>query len=86
MVNNVDAKETTDKSEISDKLIKQIYSPVLWEDIVEELIKNGVDTFVEIGSGKVLVGLIKKINRDVTVLSAGDAESVKSVAATLKGE
>ncbi|EHL2539857.1 malonyl CoA-acyl carrier protein transacylase, partial [Listeria monocytogenes] len=45
-----------------------------------------VDTFVEIGSGKVLAGLIKKINRDVTVLSAGDAESVKSVAATLKGE
>lgn len=86
VVNNVDAKETTDKSEISDKLIKQIYSPVLWEDIVEELIKNGVDTFVEIGSGKVLAGLIKKINRDVTVLSAGDAESVKSVAATLKGE
>lgn len=85
VVNNVDAQPTTDKNVIPEKLVQQIYSPVLWEDIVMNLIAQGVDTFVEIGSGKVLSGLIKKINRDVTILAAGDVSSVKEVAAQLKG-
>ncbi|AQY50913.1 malonyl CoA-acyl carrier protein transacylase [Listeria weihenstephanensis FSL R9-0317] len=84
VVNNVDAEATTDKNAIPEKLVKQIYSPVLWEDIVTNLIEQGVDTFVEIGSGKVLSGLIKKINRDVTILAAGDVASVKEVAEQLK--
>lgn len=84
VVNNVDAKATTDKNAIPEKLVQQIYSPVLWEDIVTNLVAEGVDTFVEIGSGKVLSGLIKKINRDVTILAAGDVASVKEVAEQLK--
>lgn len=84
VVNNVDAKATTDKNAIPEKLVQQIYSPVLWEDIVTKLVAEGVDTFVEIGSGKVLSGLIKKINRDVTILAAGDVASVKEVAEQLK--
>ncbi|EUJ31217.1 ACP S-malonyltransferase [Listeria cornellensis] len=84
VVNNIDAKATTDKNAIPEKLVQQIYSPVLWEDIVTNLVAQGVDTFVEIGSGKVLSGLIKKINRDVTILAAGDAASVKEVAEQLK--
>ncbi|MBC1791788.1 ACP S-malonyltransferase [Listeria booriae] len=84
VVQNVDAQATTDKTAISEKLVQQIYSPVLWEDIVANLIEQGVDTFVEIGSGKVLSGLIKKINRDVTILAAGDVASVQEVAEQLK--
>ncbi|MBC6310759.1 ACP S-malonyltransferase [Listeria sp. FSL L7-1582] len=84
VVNNVDAKATTDKNAIPEKLVQQIYSPVLWEDIITNLVAQGVDTFVEIGSGKVLSGLIKKINRDVTILAAGDVASVKEVAEQLK--
>ncbi|MBC1525357.1 ACP S-malonyltransferase [Listeria booriae] len=84
VVQNVDAQATTDKTVIPEKLVQQIYSPVLWEDIVSNLIEQGVDTFVEIGSGKVLSGLIKKINRDVTILAAGDVASVQEVAEQLK--
>ncbi|MBC1226262.1 ACP S-malonyltransferase [Listeria booriae] len=84
VVQNVDAQATTDKTAIPEKLVQQIYSPVLWEDIVTNLIEQGVDTFVEIGSGKVLSGLIKKINRDVTILAAGDVASVQEVAEQLK--
>ncbi|MBC2163103.1 ACP S-malonyltransferase [Listeria booriae] len=84
VVQNVDAQATTDKKAIPEKLVQQIYSPVLWEDIVANLIEQGVDTFVEIGSGKVLSGLIKKINRDVTILAAGDVASVQEVAEQLK--
>ncbi|MBC1290422.1 ACP S-malonyltransferase [Listeria booriae] len=84
VVQNVDAQATTDKTVIPEKLVQQIYSPVLWEDIVANLIEQGVDTFVEIGSGKVLSGLIKKINRDVTILAAGDVASVQEVAEQLK--
>ncbi|MBC2325539.1 ACP S-malonyltransferase [Listeria booriae] len=84
VVQNVDAQATADKTAIPEKLVQQIYSPVLWEDIVANLIEQGVDTFVEIGSGKVLSGLIKKINRDVTILAAGDVASVQEVAEQLK--
>ncbi|MBC6153006.1 ACP S-malonyltransferase [Listeria booriae] len=84
VVQNVDAQATTDKTVIPEKLVQQIYSPVLWEDIVANLIEQGVDIFVEIGSGKVLSGLIKKINRDVTILAAGDVASVQEVAEQLK--
>lgn len=60
VVNNVDAEPLTDKALLEDKLIRQIYSPVRFEQSVEALIEAGVDTFVEIGAGKVASGLVKK--------------------------
>ncbi len=86
VVNNVDVAFTTNEADLHEKLVAQIYSPVKWEQTILALIENGVDTFVEIGAGKVVSGLIKKINRDVTVLAAGDASSVQEVAQALKGE
>lgn len=86
VVANVNAAETTKPETIEANLVKQIYSPVLWEDTVRYLLEQGVSTFVEIGAGKVLAGLIKKISRDVTVLSAGDEASLETVIQTLKGE
>ncbi|WP_338753961.1 ACP S-malonyltransferase [Bacillus sp. FJAT-52991] len=81
---NVDAKLVQQADEIKQKLLQQLYSPVLWEDSVEALIAEGVDTFIEIGPGKVLSGLIKKINRQVRTFAIQDEESIQTVAAQLK--
>ena len=84
VIANVTANPLTDYTVIQEKLIEQLYSPVLWEDSVEKLIALGVDTFVEIGPGKVLSGLIRKVNRDVRTFSVQDPESCQLVIETLK--
>ena len=66
-VTNVNACEITDVSEIPELLVRQMYSPVRWMQSMEYMLKNGVDTFVEIGPGKTLEGFLKKINRNVQV-------------------
>lgn len=62
---NVTAKPETSKEEIKDMLLKQLNAPVRWEETVVNMINDGADEFVEIGPGKVLQGLIKRINPDV---------------------
>lgn len=73
-------------NEIKDKLVEQLYSPVLWEDSVEKMIALGVNTFIEIGPGKVLSGLIKKIDKSVKTYSVSDEESAQTVIEALKEE
>ncbi|EGL18232.1 MULTISPECIES: ACP S-malonyltransferase [unclassified Paenibacillus] len=75
VVANVTARSVTSPDEIRDLLVRQVYSPVLWEDTVAWLIEQGVDTFVEIGSGTVLAGLIKKVSRSVKVVSVNNLEA-----------
>jgi [acyl-carrier-protein] S-malonyltransferase len=58
---------------------------VRWEETVETLLAEGVDTFVEIGPGKVLSGLVKKVNRRATVYAVNDLTSLKSTIDALKG-
>lgn len=84
VVVNVTAQPVTEGKDFREKLIEQLYSPVLWEDSVEKLIELGVDTFVEIGPGKVLSGLVRKINRSVRTLSVQDPESCQAAIETLK--
>ncbi|PEQ93771.1 [acyl-carrier-protein] S-malonyltransferase [Bacillus sp. AFS006103] len=86
IVANVTAEPISSASEIKDKLIEQLYSPVLWEDSVRKMIDLGVGTFIEIGSGKVLSGLIKKIDKTVTTYSVSDEESAQAVMDALKEE
>ncbi|MBS4221596.1 ACP S-malonyltransferase [Lederbergia citrea] len=86
VIANVTAAPTISSDDIQEKLVKQLYSPVLWEDSVEKMIELGVDTFVEIGPGKVLSGLIKKVNRSVKTFSVQDPESCQLVIEALKGE
>ncbi|MEK3793813.1 ACP S-malonyltransferase [Paenibacillus sp. FSL R7-0204] len=78
VVVNVTAAPVTDPEEIRKLLVEQVYSPVLWQDSVEWLIGAGVDTFVEIGSGTVLAGLIRKIDRNVKVVNINSLESVQA--------
>lgn len=77
VVQNVNAQGETDAEVIKAQMVKQLYSPVQFIDSVEWLIDNGVDHFIEIGPGKVLSGLIKKINRDVTLTSIQNLDDVK---------
>lgn len=86
VVVNVTAEPISSASEIKEKLIEQLYSPVLWEDSVLKMIDLGVDTFIEIGPGKVLSGLIKKIDKTVTTYSVSDEESAQAVIGALKEE
>jgi [acyl-carrier-protein] S-malonyltransferase len=68
---NVEARPTKIPSEIRDFLKKQLLSPVLWQNIVQNMISDGIDTFYEIGPGKVLQNLVKRIDAKVTCLSVG---------------
>ena len=86
VVINVTAQPVSSASEIKDKLIEQLYSPVQWEDSVTKMIDLGVDTFIEIGPGKVLSGLIKKIDKTVKTYAVTDEESAMAVMEALKEE
>ncbi len=79
VVANVTAVPVTEGGTIRSLLAEQVYSPVLWEDSVRKLIELGVDTFVEIGSGTVLTGLIKKIDRSVKVITINSLEAVEAL-------
>ena len=77
VVQNYHAEAETDAEVIKQNMVKQLYSPVQFIKSTEWLIDQGVDHFIEIGPGKVLSGLIKKINRDVKLTSIQTLEDVK---------
>jgi [acyl-carrier-protein] S-malonyltransferase len=76
LVTNVDAEPLTDGSRLRDTLVRQVTSPVRWEDVVLRLAREGAATFVEIGPGKVLSGLIKRIAPDARVANVEDRASL----------
>lgn len=76
---NVDAELTVRADEIKAKLARQINHPVLWEDSIHKMIANGVETFLEIGPGKVLTGLLRKIDKKKKALNLEDEPSLRKV-------
>lgn len=78
VITNVDAEITTDASDFQSKMPQQIYSSVYWTQTIQKMIENGVDTFIEIGPGKVLAGLNKKINPEVKTYNVFDAASLNA--------
>lgn len=90
IVNNVDAAMTRDGSQSRGALIRQISAPVRWTEIVNALLAEGVGTFVEVGPGKVLVGLVKAILKDGGNKDAGkeikllNVEDLASLQATVE--
>lgn len=80
VVANVTARPVQGPDDIRRLLVDQVHSSVLWEDTVVWLIEQGVDTFVEFGSGTVLAGLIKKIDRSVKTHSINSAASLEAFA------
>ncbi|MDR2676564.1 MAG: ACP S-malonyltransferase [Endomicrobium sp.] len=81
---NYDALLTTNISDIKQKLVKQIKSPVKWDDIMHNIIAAGYNQFIEIGPGKVLSGLLRKIDRSKKVFNIEDSASLKKTIKELK--
>ena len=72
LVNNVDAQLVTDGDVARDALVRQVTAPVRWEESIRRLIAEGVTTFVEVGPGRVLCGLIRQIDKQVTTMNVED--------------
>ena len=79
IISNVTGSETQEIDKIKDLLIKQIESPVRWRESVIYMIKNGVTNFIEIGPGKVLSGLLKRIDKTIKVNSINKIEDLKDI-------
>ncbi len=78
LVTNVDAAAITSGRDALDALVRQVSAPVRWRESVEFLIQEGVETFVEVGPGKVLSGLVRQINRDARCLNVEDTASLRA--------
>ena len=78
LVTNVDAAAITKGEEARDALVRQVSSPVRWHETVTYLAREGVDTFIEVGPGRVLSGLVRQIDRNVRVSNVEDAASLKN--------
>lgn len=76
VINNADAMFLTSGDMIKTSLIKQLNSPLLWEDSIRNMVNSGVDTFIEVGPGRVLSGLIKRIDATVRIMNVEDSESL----------
>ena len=86
VITNVDATITIEKEAFRDKMPRQIYSSVHWTQTIQKMITDGVEIFVEIGPGKVLTGLNKKIAPEAKVFNIFDKESLESTIVSLKEE
>lgn len=85
VVANVDAEPKTRAADAVEALIRQVSSPVRWDACVQRLVAEGVRTFVELGPGTVLAGLIRKIDPGVQVISVEDGEGLDRALGTLAG-
>jgi [acyl-carrier-protein] S-malonyltransferase len=86
IVANVDAQPKRTAADSIEALVRQVSCPVRWEEVVRRLIAEGARTFVELGPGSVLAGLIKKIDRTVTVFSVEDESGLAALEAALNPE
>ena len=83
IVANVDAEPKRDAHAAIEALVEQVSAPVRWESVVARLASEGVTTYVEVGPGTVLSGLVRKIHRDATVVSFGTPDDLEAVERTL---
>ena len=86
VITNVDAEPTIDSEDFRAKMPKQIYSSVYWTQTIQKMVEEGVDTFIEIGPGKVLAGLNKKIAPEANVYNVFDLASLESTVEALNAE
>ncbi len=83
LVANVSATKATDPTTIRDLLVRQVTATVRWRESVEAMTAMGIDTFVELGAGKVLAGLVRRIAPDAAASSAGTPAEIEAVLKTL---
>ena len=83
IIENVSAEANTQANRVARALTEQVCSPVHWAQTIENLINAEVETFVEVGAGKILSGLVRQINRDVRCLNVEDVQSLKNTIQSL---
>lgn len=83
---NVTASAVTRKEQIKELLVEQLYSPVRFEESIKNIIAEGVDAFIEVGNGKVLSGLVKKMDRKIPTFSVQDPASMDKLIKWYKGD
>lgn len=83
-ISNVSADYVTTGAAVKESLVKQVFSPVRWENSVQRMINDGIELFVEVGPGNVLSGLIKRISKNAKVFNVQDSDDLKKVLEILK--
>ena len=78
-INNINAEIVTDDAGIKETLKLQVSSPVRWQQSMEKMISEGVDTFYEIGPGKTLAGFMKRIDRGIKVITINTVEDLEGI-------
>ncbi len=79
IIANTTAQPITTAEQVKAELLRQLCNSVQWQRSIEYMVGNGVSTFIEIGPGRVLSGLIRRINRDVKTLNIGDVNAIKNL-------
>ncbi len=80
VITNVEASPNQEASRVLDLLVQQVSAPVRWEESIEQMVELGVDRFIEIGPGKVLAGLVKRMARSATVENVQNTDDIKAIA------
>lgn len=86
VIKNIDAKEYTENTNIKENLAEHITHPVRFKESIQKMIEDGVDTFIEVGPGKVLSGFVKKIDNSVKILHINNVESLEQTISELKSD
>lgn len=86
LINNLEAKKIDTWPEAKRGLVDQLSSPLLWEDSIQQMRRLGIDLFVEVGAGRVLSGLLKRIDRKIAVMNVEDGAGLEKVIAALENE
>jgi [acyl-carrier-protein] S-malonyltransferase len=79
IIANVDAEYYPTSEKIKEGLVKQLTSPILWQKCMERLLGDGVESFYEIGPGRVLTSLMKRINRKANVVNVSSLKAIKDL-------
>lgn len=82
---NIDAEAIQGPSEVREGLIRQVDAPVLWSETIRRMIGDGFDTFIEVGTGQILSGLVRRIDRATKTYAAGTTEAIDKVLTELVG-
>ena len=84
VINNIEAKPITKGSDARESLVKQVCSPVRWSETMQCIVDHEIDSVVELGSGKVLSGLMKRYNKTINCYQVGDRETLSHLLTTIK--
>ena len=84
VINNIEAKPILKGSDARESLIKQVCSPVRWSETMQCIVEKGIESVVELGSGKVLSGLMKRYNKNINCYQVGDTDTLSKTIIALK--